>query len=154
MLMKSFSVTMHVSSRCRERLWIHLHGQPQYLRNKTTTGRPSTEGNGSLGLVCALSPMIGGSRTGAGGGGACHDEKAFGGHVMFAKGLAMPAPAPSPPPSCAPFGLPAKGLSLGKEMPPNPALCNAILVPILFRKDIVAVIAYAFAILVGVRWVV
>jgi hypothetical protein len=66
---------------------------------------------------------------------------------MFANGLAMPAP--SPPPSCAPFGFPAKGLSLGKERPPNPALCKAILVPILFRKDMAAVFAYESAGLIG-----
>jgi hypothetical protein len=59
---------------------------------------------------------------------------------MFAKGLAMPAP--SDPPSCAPLEFPAKGLSLGKEMPPRPALCNAILVPSLFKKDMAEVVAH------------
>lgn len=54
---------------------------------------------------------------------------------MFAKGFVKPL---SPPPSCAPFVFPpAKGLSLGKERLPSPALWSAILVPILFRNDMV-----------------
>lgn len=55
---------------------------------------------------------------------------------MFAKGLANP---PSPP-SWLFFAVPlaANGFSLGKDRFPSPALCSAILVPILFRKDMIA----------------
>jgi hypothetical protein len=57
---------------------------------------------------------------------------------MFANGFAKP---PSPPPSCVPLAFPPpKGLSFGRERLPNPALCNAILVPSLFKKDMFAVL--------------
>jgi hypothetical protein len=57
---------------------------------------------------------------------------------MLANGLAMP---PFPPPSWAPFEFAAKGLSLGKETLPSPALCNAILVPMLFKKPMVLLLS-------------
>lgn len=56
---------------------------------------------------------------------------------MFAKGLAKP----SLPPSWPFLGvlLAANGFSFGKDRPPSPARWRAILVPILFKKDIVEV---------------
>jgi hypothetical protein len=52
---------------------------------------------------------------------------------MFANGLAMP-----PPPSAPSLALPPpNGLSFGKDRLPNPAFCSAILVPILFKNDMV-----------------
>jgi hypothetical protein len=61
---------------------------------------------------------------------------------MFANGLANP---PSPPPSCVPFVFPAaKGLSFGREMLPNPALCSAILVPILLKNDMFAIMRVTY----------
>jgi len=78
--------------------------------------------------------------------GACHEEKALGGHCMLANGLAMP---PFPAPSCAPFELPAKGLSLGKETPPSPALCKATLVAIESKKPMAVAMPINKAVLDG-----
>jgi hypothetical protein len=36
---------------CQRNSKLDLHGHPQYLKNRTTTGRPSTVGNGNLGFV-------------------------------------------------------------------------------------------------------
>lgn len=90
-----------------------------------------------MGFDWARSPMIGGSRTGVdAGAGACQDENAFGGHCMFANGFANPA---SPDPSLV---LPPPNGSFGRDSPPRPAFCKAILVPILFKKDMVVLGAY------------
>lgn len=65
---------------------------------------------------------------------------------MLANGLAMP---PFPAPSCAPFELPAKGLSFGKETPPSPALCKATLVAIESKKPMAVVMPIDKAVLEG-----
>ena len=88
-------------------------------------------GNFSFTLFCALSPATGGSRTGfGGGGGVCHEEKAFGTpHVTFANGFFIP------PPSCSTFDveLPSDFGKEGSDTFPRPALWRAILVPILLN---------------------
>lgn len=114
----------------------HIQGQPQNLKNNTIHGLPSIAGNLSFTLLCALSPTIGGSRTGfGGGGGVCHDENALP-HCTFAKGFWKPPPSPCP--ASAP-GLSRDvydGSDFGKEGSdtfPRPALWSAILVPSLLN---------------------
>jgi hypothetical protein len=113
---------------------LYVHGHPVNLKNSTTQGLPSIVGNLSFPCVWALSPIRGGSRTGFGGGGGVdHDDSAFGmPHCTFANGLAKP---PSPPLVSVPFVFPPpnKPSVFGKEMPPNPARCRAILVPSLLN---------------------
>jgi hypothetical protein len=105
-------------------LWGNSQGHPQYLKNTTITGLPSIAGNFSFTLLEALSPICGGSRTTTGGaGGACHEEKALGGHCTLAKGFAKPSD-----------GVPSAFLlesDFGNEgifTSPRPARCSATFV--------------------------
>lgn len=79
--------------------------------------------------------MMGASRTGVCGGGACHDEKALGGQDTFANGLAKPPSAPEGLLGSL-VGAAAKGLSFGRDRLPRPARWRAIFVVSLFKKDI------------------